>query len=1166
MKKIFITILYIVFLFLTAGAQPILYGLTQYGGTNGGGTILRLQAPGNSLSALQNFDLPDGFGIGFGGQTIQANDGKLYGMSGSGGKYNQGTIFSYDPASGAYAIVKHFTGTDGGNPGGHLFKASNGKLYGMTENGGPNGSGPGEIFSFDPSTSTYTVLKYFAGSDGALPYCNSFIQASDGKLYGMTQVGGSSNGGVIFSFDPSTNAYTVIKNLDGSTGTLANNNLVQASDGKLYGTTTTGTLFSVDPGTFVFTLLANLGGSGTTFGTALVQASNGKLYGLSEGGGASNNGSIFSFDPVSLTLATVKSFSGADGSFPLANGLIIANDGKMYGTTYGGGANNLGVLFSFDPISASYTLIKSFNGTDGSGPDGTLFQASNGKLYGLASGGTGGGVLFSSTLSGTYSIVHTFGVNNLGNAPSGTMLDAGNGNFYGMTSQGGKYGAGVIYSYNLASAAYTVIRHFDGTTGGHPEGSFLQVPGGKMYGLTTYGGNNNDGVIFSFDPSTTTYSVLKNFDGTTGANPYGSLVVANNGKFYGAARNGGNSFNGVLFSFDPSTSTYTVVKYLDGTTGGNPNDLVKGIDGKLYGLTTSGGTNSLGVLFSFDPSTNAYTVLKNFDQTTGTQPQSGLIQASDGKFYGMQYQGGTNQDGVIFSYDASTNVFKVLKNFTGPDGSFPYGNLMQASDSKLYGTTSYGGSNNDGVAFSLDIINSTYSKLGDLSPATGDGTSFGTAFIELTAQPTLKTQPLSTNSYCAGAAVNVTYKVTGSYLNGNSFIAQLSDATGSFNSPVSIGSLKSIKNGVISGVIPSTTPAGNAYRIRVVSSGPQVTANDNGTNIVISLLPVVSQITGNNVLIAPNTTTLSDLTANGKWSSSNNSIATIDQTGTVTGNKSGSITIQYTVTNAAGCTASASFVMTIDNPLSLSLSNAPIQCYGMNTTVTATAKGGSGSFQYSLNNGGYQQSNTFTVTAGQYTVTVQDLVDGQSVTSSINITQPTLFFASVTSWSPTSGFGAIWGGIIFNNSSGGTPPYSYSIDGGAHYQSSPVFNKLNHGSYTLVVRDANNCTYKPYTFPIILAVSEKLNSLSVTPESQIPTSPKMTVYPNPSQSGFNILVDGNNDDHIEITVLDVIGKMAERLSGPGNTTYHFGEMLIKGTYFVKVATSNGVKVFKVIKL
>src|SRR5215210_4524340 len=140
--------------------------------------------------------------------SIQAQT--LYGTTSGGGNDGGGTINKFIPATNNLTVVKSFE-SFAANPTGSLIQASDGKLYGMTENGGSRGFGV--IFSFDPSSSTYTKLKDFDYTNGAHPY-GSLIQASDGNLYGMTYGGGSSNAGVIFSFDPSSSTYIKLKDFD----------------------------------------------------------------------------------------------------------------------------------------------------------------------------------------------------------------------------------------------------------------------------------------------------------------------------------------------------------------------------------------------------------------------------------------------------------------------------------------------------------------------------------------------------------------------------------------------------------------------------------------------------------------------------------------------------------------------------------------------------------------------------------------------------------------------------------------------------------------------------------------------------------------------------------------------------------------------------------------
>ncbi|MBK6482413.1 MAG: T9SS type A sorting domain-containing protein [Chitinophagaceae bacterium] len=96
------------------------------------------------------------------------------------------------------------------------------------------------------------------------------------------------------------------------------------------------------------------------------------------------------------------------------------------------------------------------------------------------------------------------------------------------------------------------------------------------------------------------------------------------------------------------------------------------------------------------------------------------------------------------------------------------------------------------------------------------------------------TSSISPLSYFQTDPVNVSFTATGTFNAGNIFTAQLSDASGSFSSPITIGTITSITSGMINAIIPLVTPAGTAYRIRVVSSNPAVTGSDNGQNITIN--------------------------------------------------------------------------------------------------------------------------------------------------------------------------------------------------------------------------------------------------------------------------------------------------------------------------------------------
>jgi uncharacterized repeat protein (TIGR03803 family) len=671
MKKAIFTLLFVSFACLRGYSQTVLFGTTSNGGDNSIGTLFKTDGNGNNLQSAMSFRSISGSYPT--GSFIEGSNGKLYGMIKEGGAFNQGEIFEYDRTTSTYTSKYSFFGPAGSSPAASLIIAANGKLYGMTPLGG--NSGTGVLFEYDYINNIYTKKYDFNGTSGGNPY-GSLKEAATGLLYGMTSSGGANNVGTLFEFDIATGTLTKKLDFNSTNGSTPNGSLMQAGNGRLYGMTTYG--------------------------------------------GTNNQGVLFEYNDTLNIYTKRYNFGGANGSYP--NGSAIDANGKLYGMTTFGGSSNKGIIWQYNPLDSSFAVKQNFTGTNGRFPYGDLFQAFNGKLYGMTSDGGlyGGGTLFE--YNATTNVLNSAFSFDLpqGGYPKGNLIQASNGRLYAMTSNGGAYSAGVVFEYDYA--LYSYIRRFNlgGTNGANPNGALTYTSNGKFYGMAYNGGVNNYGVLFEYNYYTLTYTIKYSFNGTDGSYPVGNLFDPGNGKFYGMTTDGGANNKGVLFEYDYVNNVYTKKYDFDGVNGGEPmGTMMKASNGKLYGMTTYGGTNNTGALFEYDYINNIYTKKKNFITVTGKFPRGKLIEAPNGKLYGMASYGGTNNLGLIFEYTISSNTLTPRYSFNSTGGNIPFGSLTLATDGYMYGLTTYGGTNNDGTIFRYDYNASTVTTLYNFAAATG---------------------------------------------------------------------------------------------------------------------------------------------------------------------------------------------------------------------------------------------------------------------------------------------------------------------------------------------------------------------------------------------------------------------------------------------------------------
>ena len=395
------------------------------------------------------------------------------------------------------------------------------------------------------------------------------------------------------------------------------------------------------------------------------------------------------------TLTTLHSFNGTDGQAPTA-ALVQATNGDLYGTTYNGGANGagLGTVFKVTP-SGTLTTLHSFAGypTDGALPYAALVQATNGYLYGTAynggANGAGDGMIFKITPSGTLTTLYNFcsQYNGFtctdGNGPYGELIQAGNRNLYGTTLYGGTHGNGTVFKITpsgMLTVLYSFCSHSGCTDGANPWAGLVQAANANFYGTTAYGGaNGNYGTVFRITPSgtlTVLYSFCSQSGCTDGANPWAGLVQAADGNFYGTTRHGGANGHGTVFKITPSGTLTTLHSFCSqsGCTDGDQPaaGLVPATSGDLYGTTLFGGTSTncsgaCGTVFKITPS-GTLTTLYSFDGADGYGP-NGLVQATNGRFYGTAGSGGAYGDGTVFSLSVGLGPFVKTLPTSGEAGA-----------------------------------------------------------------------------------------------------------------------------------------------------------------------------------------------------------------------------------------------------------------------------------------------------------------------------------------------------------------------------------------------------------------------------------------------------------------------------------------------------------------
>ncbi len=364
------------------------------------------------------------------------------------------------------------------------------------------------------------------------------------------------------------------------------------------------------------------------------------------------------------------------------------------------------VLGSLTPLQAQYKAIYTFGGSSeptcpGRSGTGVLTQTPGGNLINTTNGSCQSGMIETAFEIGfqgaNFTVLQNFGAM----MPSGGLTLGTDQRFHGVTMDGGSRNHGTVY--RLSTAPSIVYEHdFEGgADGGYPWSEPIQSSTGDWYGTTAGASSMFAGTVYKIDTSDR-YSVLHVFSTTDGRGPVAALVEGSDSNFYGTTVSGGANGKGVFFRISP-TGDFQVLYNFDGTHGsGSAAPLIQASDGNFYGVSSEGGSLNQGVVYKLTPD-DAFSVFYDFSATAaqGNDPQGGLVEATDGNFYGTLVWGGAGGVGSIYRLTPA-GVFTDIHDFYTATGANPQSTLLQHTTGKLYGTTANGGANNDGVIFEYD--------------------------------------------------------------------------------------------------------------------------------------------------------------------------------------------------------------------------------------------------------------------------------------------------------------------------------------------------------------------------------------------------------------------------------------------------------------------------------
>lgn len=413
---------------------------------------------------------------------------------------------------------------------------------------------------------------------------------------------------------------------------------------------------------------------------------------------------IGAFAQAGPALSTIVAFSGSQAT----SNAVLGPDGALYGTTSASSIVTGGLIYRAATDGSSVRTIYQLTPSDGLGPVAGLLLASDGRFYGTTTLGAASqlgstGTVFGLTPDGSgfsviyrfdpYSTVNVLGapINVNGASPEADLIEGPGGFLYGTTRDGGPNGTGVVFKLAKDGSGFAVLHAFGPVTsaasvsppisaeGINPLGA-LVAQGDYLYGTASSGGANGSGTLFRVAADGSAFELLYTFSALTananglstngdGAAPIAGMTSGGDGQLYGVTNLGGAGGNGTVYRYDPVANTLTTLHAFDGVKGARPTgELLLAQNGLLYGSTVTGGTNAqgntttFGTLFSIGRDGSGFTSLWSFQGSDGSSPTGRMLQLDASTFVGLAAGGGKCSQGVLYSFSLAGNEVKGVTN------------------------------------------------------------------------------------------------------------------------------------------------------------------------------------------------------------------------------------------------------------------------------------------------------------------------------------------------------------------------------------------------------------------------------------------------------------------------------------------------------------------------